>query len=115
VAITLTDDSATIGTSEHYLASDSTSATYQTTTCMLQAFVDLANMAAGDSYRVRIYRKIATSAARTVYDATFTGAQPGPCVTPAIAVGGTSGAWEVGVVKVSGTDRSIGWSLATVA
>jgi hypothetical protein len=115
VAITLTDDAATIGTTAYYLASDSTSATYQTQTCLLQVFVDLANMAAGDQYRIKILRKVNTSSARTVWEAVFTGAQPGPCVTPAIAVGGTSGAWEIEVQRLAGTDRSIGWSITTVS
>jgi hypothetical protein len=112
VAITTTGDSATIGTSEHFIASDSTTATYQTSDIIAQFYIDLANMAAGDQYRVRVYEKINGSAARTVYDATFTGAQPGPCVTPSLIL---SEGWECGVVKVSGTDRVIGWSIRTVA
>jgi hypothetical protein len=115
MAITLTDDSATISTTEYFLASDSTTATYQTSSCILQVFIDFTNMIAGDSYRIRVYRKINTSSARTIYDATLSGAQSTQHVTPSLVVGGASGAWEVSVQRTAGTDRSIGWSIATVA
>lgn len=112
MAITSTGDSATIGTTEHFLASDSTTATYQTSDVVAQFYIDFANMAAGDQYRVRVYEKVNASAVRTVYDATVTGAQSAPLVTPSLVL--TEG-WECGVIKVAGTDRSIGWSIRTVS
>jgi hypothetical protein len=112
VAITITSDSATISTTPYYLASDSTTATYQTSDLILQVYVDFANMVAGDAYRVRVVEKINASSARTVYEATVTGAQSGPLVTPSLIVGE---GWEVEVTRTSGADRSIGWSLRTIA
>lgn len=112
MAITLTNDSATIGTTEYFLASDSTTATYQTTDCVLQAWVDLANMAAGDQYTVKLYEKINGSSARLIDSWVFTGSQSKPGFPiPTVIVGE---GWEVSVTKNAGTDRSIGWSLRTV-
>jgi hypothetical protein len=112
VAITITSDSATISTTPYYLASDSTTATYQTSDVILQVYIDLANMAAGDQYRFRILEKVNGSSARTVYEAARTGAQPGPLVTPSMIVGE---GWEVEVTRLAGSDKVIGWSIRTVA
>lgn len=112
MAITPTSDSATISTTEYFLASDSTTATYQTSDVIAQFYIDFSNMAAGDQYRVRVYEKINGSSARTIYDATLSGAQSSPLVTPSLIL--TEG-WECSVIKVAGTDRSIGWSIRTVA
>lgn len=108
MALTLTGGSASISTSEYFLASNSTTATYQTTDAVMQTFVDLTNLAAGDQFRVRVYEKINGATARTIYDATFTGAQAESCVTPRVVVGD---GWEVSVQKIAGTDRTIPWSI----
>lgn len=112
MAIAVTNGSATIGTTEYFLASASTTATYQTTVCLLQAWIDLANMAAGDEYTIRLYEKINAGSVRLVESWTRAGAQAKPGFTmPGVIVGE---GWEVSVQKVSGTDRSIGWSLRRV-
>lgn len=112
MAITITSDSATIGATEYFLASDSTTATYQTTDCVLQAWIDLSNLAAGDEYTIRLYEKVNGSSALLVESWTRAGAEVKPGFTiPSTIVGE---GWEVSVQKVSGTDRAIGWSLRTV-
>lgn len=105
-------DSATIGTAEYFLASDSTVVAYQTTDCILQAFIDFNAMAAGDQYQVKVYEKVDGTNARPIYSAVLSGAQSAPFVTPAFVVGA---GWEIGVTKLAGTDRSIAWSLNTVS
>jgi hypothetical protein len=112
MAITNTKDSATISTTEYFIASDSTTAIYQTSSQIMQALIDTANMAAGDQYRIRVYEKINGSAARTIYDATLSGAQSGPHVTPSLIV---CEGWEVSIQKLAGTDRVFGWAIRTVA
>lgn len=112
MAINFTNNSATIGTTEYFLASNSTTATYQTTVCILQVWIDLGNMAAGDEYTIRLYEKVNGSAARLVESWTRAGAQSKPGFTVPTNVVGEG--WEVSVQKVSGTDRSIGWSLREV-
>ena len=105
-------DAASIGSSEYFLASDSTSASYQTVDCVVQALIDLSNLAAGDQYEIKVYEKADGTNARIMYQATVTGAQSPPIfATPAFVVGT---GWEVSVKKLAGTDRSIGWSLNKV-
>lgn len=109
--ITLTSDSATIGTTEYYLASDSTVKVDQTTDCVLQVWIDFGALLAGDTYEVYLYEKINAGTQRKL---TFyvSGVQSEPFVLPSMIVGD---AWEVGVKKTAGTDRSIGWSLRKVS
>lgn len=104
-------DSATIGTTEYFLASDSTTATYQTADCILQAQIDLTAMAAGDQYEIKVYEKVDGTNVKAIYRSTLTGAQTDAFVAPSFLVGN---GWEVSVKKLAGTDRSIKWSLNRV-
>lgn len=110
MGITITNDSATISTTEYFLFSDSTTATYQTTDAIVQVFIDFANMAAGDTYRVRIYEKNPTTA-RVFYDCYLVGTQARQFVSPAFVLGV---GYEVSVIRTAGSDRSIAWSLRSV-
>lgn len=110
-AITLTQGSATIGTTEYFLASDSTTATYQTTDCILQVYLDLGAMATGDEYLFKIYEKVDGTNAEVIYTCSFLGAQSQMFVTPAFIVGV---GWEVSLDKIAGTDRAIPWTLAKI-
>ncbi len=112
MAITITSDAATIGTTEYFLASDSTTATYQTSDVIAQFYIDFANMVAGDQYRVKVVEKINASTPRTIFEQTLSGVQASPCVTPSLILGE---GWECSVQKISGTDRSIAWSIRTVS
>lgn len=105
---TLTDDSATISTSEYFLVSDSTTATYQTEDARITGAIDFANMTAAEQYRIRIYDKVNGGSALPLWEAYLTGVQPGPLVLPTLMVGN---GWEISVLKVAGTDRSIAWSV----
>src|SRR5262245_11268327 len=107
MAINIITDSATIGTSEYYLASDSTTKTSQTDDCILQAWIDFGAMQSGDQYEIKFYEKINT-VERSVGLGVLSGAQASPFVTPSFIVGE---GWEISVKKLAGTDRSIGWSL----
>ncbi len=111
MAITFTDGDATGSTAEYFLASASTTATYQTTDCILQVFVDLGAMAAGDQYQIAIYEKVNAGTRRTVYQSIATGAQAGPFVSPSLILGDS---WEVGVLKIAGTNRTLPYSLRRV-
>jgi hypothetical protein len=108
MAITITDSAATIGTTEYSLPAASTTLTAQTTVCKMQAFIDFANMIAGDQYRVRVYETINGGSQLVIDEAVLTGVQPGPYVTPVLFVGN---GWNVTVKKLAGTDRSVAWSL----
>lgn len=108
MTITLVSDSATIGTTEYFLASDSTVATYQTEDCVLQVWLELNNMTAAEQYRFKVYEKVNAGTARVVYEAVYTGAQSRLEVSPALIVGE---GWEASLTKLTGTDRAIAWSL----
>jgi len=108
VAITLVSDSATIGTTEYSLPADSTTLAAQTDDCVLQVWIDFANMAAGDEYLWKIYEKINAGTQRVIAQGTVVGVQTSPVVTPSLIVGD---GWDVTVDKIAGTDRSIAWSL----
>lgn len=113
MAITLTGDSATLSTTEYFLASDSTTATYQTADVCLQLFLDLSAMQAGDTYVLRFYEKVNGGTARVFATTTFTNAQtPANWSSSQYIVGE---GWECSMQRTAGTDRSIGWSLRTVA
>jgi hypothetical protein len=111
MAISLVNGSASISTTEYWLASASTAKTDQTDDCMLTAWVDFANMLAGDQYKVRLVEKINAGTQWTVFEAIVTGAQASPWVMPAFIVGD---GWEIGVIKLAGTDRTVAWSLRKV-
>lgn len=110
-AITLTQSSATIGTSEYFLASASTVATYQTADVILQVYLDFGALTAAEEYDVRIYEKVDGTNAETFYYAKVQGVQSFMWVSPAFVLGV---GWEVSVKKIAGTDRSILWTLAKI-
>lgn len=114
MAITITDDTATISTTEYFLASDSTTATYQTATCVLQVFLDLSALQAGDTFVLKFYQKIDNGTARAFVSTSFSGVQsPAHYASLQYIVGGSG--WEVSLIRTAGADRSIAWSLRTVA
>jgi len=112
MAISLTNDSATISTTEYSLPTDSTSREPQTDDCVLQAWLDVSALEAGDEFMIRLYEKINGSAELIVEEWTLVGAQARPGWTmPTVIVGE---GWDVTVTKIAGTDRSIGWSLRKI-
>lgn len=115
MAITVnTAGSQSVSTTEFFLASVSTTATYQTTTCSFQAYINFSAMLAGDQFRVRVYRKI-NSTVTTLEDTTLNGVQSTPYITTPYLAGGSAASWEISIIKVAGTDRTITWDLVTVA
>lgn len=111
MAITITNNSATIGVTEYFLFANSTTASYQTADAILQVFIDFVNMIAGDEYLVKIYEGADVTNARVLYSATRVGVQSELFVSPAFVVGNK---YEVSVDKIAGTDRIILWSLRSV-
>lgn len=112
MAFTFVNDSATIGTTEYWLASDSTTKTDQTDDCMMQAWIDFGAMAAGDVFEWRLVEKVNAGTQRTVIGPNrIVGVQESPVVITGLILGD---GWEIGVKKITGTDRSISWSLRKV-
>lgn len=111
MAIGTTADFATIGTTEYFLMSDSTTATYQTDDAVVQGFIDFTNLVAGDEYEVRIYEKVNAGTATETTVWTVNGLKPDIVALPSMVL--TEG-WEISVTKTAGTDRSIAWSIRKV-
>jgi hypothetical protein len=113
MAISFTDDSASISTSEYSLPADTTSGvpTAQTDDCILQVWLGLSNMVAGDQYELKIYEKV-LSTQRLCHYQVFTGAQsPVGVILPTIIVGT---GWDVTMKRLAGSDRTIEWSLRKI-
>lgn len=105
---------ATISTTEYSLTANSTTLGAITTDGVYQLFIDFNAMAAGDQYQVRIYEKVYSSGTqRVAYEAILTGTQGTPIfVAPSMVL---INGWEMTVKRLAGTDRSIPWSIRSVA
>jgi len=113
MAITLTGGSASISTTEYFLASQSTTATYQTADMAIQVFLDLSAMGAGDTFVLKFYEKVNGGTSRSFVSTTFTNAQSPAHYSSLQYIVGEG--WEVSLIKTAGTDRTIPWSLRQVA
>lgn len=110
MGISKTDGSASISTTEYFMMAGSTTAgSGQTTDCVMQAFVDVENMAAGDRYEFTVYESVngtRKGLARIEVD----GARDKHIVFPSFIV--TDG-WDVSGKRLAGSDRTIKWSIRT--
>lgn len=106
--------SATIGSSEYFIAAASTTPSYQTTDGVYQLYLELNNLADGDTFRLRAYEKISSGGTvGTVFEEYFGGAQATRLfVTPSLIF---LHGWDFSLTKIAGTDRSIAWSIRQVA
>ena len=111
MAIAITVGSATIGVTEFFLASNSTTKVDQTDDAIHQDWIDFGAMAAGDVYEWRLLEKVNAGTQRTVIVGRVVGVQGSPIILTGFIL---AEGWEVGVKKISGTDRSIAWSLRKV-
>jgi hypothetical protein len=107
-------DSATVSTTEYFLASDGTVATYQSDDGVYQLFLDLSTLAAGDIFQVRCYERISSGGtSRVVWIDNVAGPLDSPMyATPTLIL---LHGWEFSLTKIAGTDRSIAWSIRRVA
>lgn len=109
-------NTAAISTTEYDLPSNSTTLSSQTTSGIYQLFLDLTNLTSTEEYRLRIYEKIHSSGdtRRIIQEVIFSGAQSTEpmYVTPALLL---MNGWTFTLKKNQGTDRSISWSIRSVA
>lgn len=107
-------NSGTIGTTEFYLASNSTTKTDQTTDGVFQLFLDLNAVTTADVFQIRVYERISSGGTtRCCEEWTVSGNSNTPhYATPAMIF---MHGWEFSLKKISGTDRSIAWSIRSVA
>jgi hypothetical protein len=105
----------TVSTTEWDLASDTSFvADVVTDDGVYQIFLDLNALAAGDVFEFRLYEKVLSSSTqRLAYSAAFAGPQAMPVwVSPSLIL---LHGWAATLIKISGTDRSIDWSIRKVA
>jgi len=107
-------NSATISTTEYDLPNNSTTVSSQTADGVVQIFLDLNNLAAGDHYWTKFYEKARSGDTQRVVERyTHFGAQGTPIWTaPSLIV---AHGWTMTVQKKAGTDRAIPWSIRRVA
>lgn len=107
-------NSTTVGATEHYLAANSTTPSYQTTDGVYQLWLELNNLANADEFRLRLYEKVSSGGtARIAMEWVISHAQSEPlyCTPTVILMHG----WDFSLTKLAGTDRSIAWSIRSVA
>lgn len=105
---------ASIGTTEYSLPNNSTTGASITDDGVYQLFLDLSNLAAEDSYELKIYEKVISSGTKRVLQTqTFSNVQPTPnVVLPSLIL---LHGWDITLKKLAGTDRNIAWSIRKIA
>ena len=115
MAITETSDSATISTTEYSCPNDGNynSGNGITTDGMYQFFLDLNAMAAGDQFEIKLYEAAASGGTQRLIETWIVdGAQATPIwVSPMLLL---TNAWDFTLKRISGSDRSILWSIRRV-
>lgn len=107
--------SATITTTEYFLAAASTTqGSGQAVDGAHQLFLELNNLTAGDIYRIRAWDAISSAGtARVIFEENVAGPVGTPLyVTPTLI---QLHKWDFSVTKIAGTDRSIAWSIRKIA
>lgn len=104
----------TVSTTEWSLTTDTGGPDAETSDGWFQCFLDLNALAAGDVFEFKVYEKVLTGGTqRLVYSARFAGAQGAPVwASPTL---GLLFGWDMTLKKISGTDRSIDWSIRKAA
>lgn len=104
--------SSSISTTEYSLTTDSTTIASLTTDAVITIWLDLSAMAAGDEYQLALREKVTSGGTqRTIVLGNPVGAQGEPFVTGPFQV---MHGWDVTLTKISGTDRTIDWSIRAV-
>ena len=105
---------ASIGTTEFSLPNGSTTLTAITTPGIYQLMLDLSTLTLTESYRLRIKEKVQTSSTqRVLQDLILYGVQGQPVyVSPSLIL---MNGWDITLTLVSGTSRSIEYSIRLVA
>ena len=107
------DTGTSISTTEWSLTNDSSSVATQTDDGIYQAYINIASIAAGDEFLLKVYEKVYGAGSQVVvYTALISGAQPGPFVTPTLIL---LHGWDFTLDKLAGTDRTVSWSIRKVA
>lgn len=104
---------ASLSTTEWSLVNNSSTIAARTTPGVFQVFIDFNALAVGDVFRFRAYEKcLSTGTQRVVYETPIVGPLSAPVfVSPSLML---LNGYDFSIVKISGTDRTIDWSIRTV-
>lgn len=113
ISVTSFTGTATISTTENSLTTNTAGPDTDTTVGCFQAFIDVNALAAGDVFEFRVYEKArAADTQRLCFYARLANAQGTPIyASPTLILGA---GWDMTLIKVSGTDRTITWSIRGV-
>lgn len=109
------EGSASISTTPYSCTTASTTPGVITTDCSMQAWFDVTNIAAGDAFEFSIWEKVNGTGGtqNRVYSTVLVGVQGSLSYAfPALLVGN---GWDVQMVKIAGTDRTLGFSIRIVS
>lgn len=103
-----------VSTTEWSMTTDTAGPDADATDGIYQAFVDLNALADGDRYEFRLYEKAqSTDTQRLGYREVFQNAQAEPLfISPSFVL---INGWDMTLIKVAGTDRTITWSIRKIA
>jgi hypothetical protein len=103
----------TVSTTEWSLTTDTAGPDVQTDDGAYQVFLELNALAVGDVFEFKVYEKVLSSSTqRIIYSARFADVQGAPIwVSPTLLL---LHGWDATLDKISGTDRSISWSIRRV-
>lgn len=103
-----------VTTTEWSLTGDDDSLAALTTAGVYQAFIDVNALVGADLFRIRIYEKVqAGDTQRVVYEAFIGGPQATPIwVSPALIL---MNGWDISLLRIAGSDRTITWSIRKIA
>lgn len=109
-------NSTTISTTEYSLPRNAAydSGQPQTDDGVYQVFIDLGNLAAGDQFEIKVYEKVTSGGTQRLVDTWIPdGAQASPAfILPSLIF---LHGWDITMKRISGSDRSISWSIRKVA
>lgn len=104
----------TVSTSEWSMTTDTAGPDVNTTAGTYQAVVDVSALADGDTFDFRVYEKVISGATqRVIFCHSWVNAQGADSALwvspPLLLIHG----WDMTLLKVAGTNRSISWSIRT--
>ena len=103
----------TVSTTEWSMTTDTAGPDADTTAGYFQMFIDDLTLAGNDEFRARIYEKVRSGGTqRVIYETPLLGVQDKAFIMPALML---MHGWDGTLLKVTGTDRSLEWSVRQVA
>lgn len=107
--------SATIGTTEHSLVTNTSGPDVATAAGIYQLIVDFSTLALGDIFEITVYEKAQNSGSTQNAVQTFIISHSQNDANPKFPALSLGIGWDITAKKSAGTDRSLAWSIARVS